>query len=475
MSAVLNRDFQVQQYFSWCAPASVRVALSVHGLGPSQGELAQSLDTTDNGTDSSYQVEATLESYLGAGLFSVQEIGGSDTTPAATDELGARIRNSIDRGYAVVANVVGPIFTNEGWQFRYDGGHYVAITGYDDQGNVFVSDVAVREYWVTLGRMATWIAGRAYTYLSAIASVPAPTTPPTVTPGEPFLWLADIASPYQDGFDYYAAKAVGVDIVNVKTSQGMGYTNPNFASSVAAGRAAGLGIGTFHWLDSSGSGAAQAQRAFNIMQSVGTDGMAHFCDCEDDASYDVFVDYMFTMMGLLGRVPALYTGDWWWEARGWNGADVTPYLHAAPNDGYLAGYPGDNSGEWYAGYGGWDNLSAMQFSVAPIPGVFSGQVSQTMIRAEAWSALSGIKVVETESEEDDEVAKPTFQRVVQSTKDDTPPGSGNGNSIVIVSLLDNGRLVKTNMGAAELTGPVAAAIGQNEIIYVEHIGAIADA
>jgi hypothetical protein len=103
------------------------------------------------------------------------------------------------------------------------------------------------------------------------------------------------------------------------------------------------------------------------------------------------------MRAILGRPIAVYTGDWWWQPKGWNGASLTPYLMAAPNVGYLDGYPGAASPHWRAGYGGWLTLSIMQYA-GSAPLLYPGgtrstvKVSKSAIRDEAvWRALTGGK------------------------------------------------------------------------------------
>lgn len=504
MGNIVGHAFQVQITGYYCGPAATRVALSARSLFPSQDELARSLGTTVNGTDSSNNVVNTLNAYLGAGTYAAVWIPGQDATAAQRDQLGADVQRSVDAGYAVVANVVGSIITNDGSKYTYAGGHYVTIVGYDDQGNVFVSDIAVREYWVTLARMATWIAARSYSTATVAAPAPPPpagerpwpaympaghyfglitgppeshggfypaekpdvtaiqvrlqelgyapggrgwadglfeqatadavtawqrvampgTTfygqvwpddwavlfapavtppppdppptpdPPPVQVGDTFL-IVDLAS-YQDQptpSDLASFKAAGVQAVNIKTSEGMTYTWDRAKAYADSARAVGLSISTFHYLKAGASGGEQARRAFKLLVQLGNgsaDGIAHSCDCEADADLATVTEYIATMQQLMGRPIFFYTGDWWINSGGrdgWNIRALTPYLWAAPNDGYLAGYPGDDSPQWHAGYAGYDTLSAMQFMVAPLSGA-PGNVSKTMMRKGVWSALT---------------------------------------------------------------------------------------
>lgn len=154
-------------------------------------------------------------------------------------------------------------------------------------------------------------------------------------------------------------------------------------------RSLGLGVCTYRWLDNRLSGKESARRAFERMVALGgPDGMAHAVDTESTATEQILRDYLLEMTRLLGRPIALYTGDWWWASRGWQFGDLAPYLWAAPNAGYLGYYPGDTSSHWNAGYGGWSELSVMQYSVEPLPG--TGNCSFSAIRDDTvWRALTG--------------------------------------------------------------------------------------
>jgi hypothetical protein len=206
------------------------------------------------------------------------------------------------------------------------------------------------------------------------------------------LHLLDIAS-YQAGLNLAAAKAAGFGAVNIKTTQGVSYVNEAAKDWAKEARRLGMGICTFHWLDNSASGKEQAHRAFQWMTLLGgPQGMAHQCDNEDNATWQITRDYVTEMRALLGRHIAMYTGDWWWNipARRWNGASLTPYLWAAPSVGYLSTYPGDQSPYWKADYGGWSERSVLQYAVGPIPGAGGGAISKSAIRdPRVWPALTG--------------------------------------------------------------------------------------
>jgi hypothetical protein len=218
----------------------------------------------------------------------------------------------------------------------------------------------------------------------------APDSEQAVAPG-PTSYLVDIAS-YQAGISLAVVKAAGVSAVNVKLTQGDWYTFTAGATYADQARALGMRVLGFHWLDSSATGTAQAQKAYAQMRAIGAEGVQ--VDCEDSsrpASWTIWRDFVTWMQDKLGRHVVGYTGDWWWQPRGWDGSALTPYLWAPPNSGYLAAYPGDTSTAWMAGYGGWDSFSLLQYAVAPITNAGGGSLSKTAIRDPAvLAALTGV-------------------------------------------------------------------------------------
>jgi hypothetical protein len=220
-------------------------------------------------------------------------------------------------------------------------------------------------------------------------------------------YIADYAS-YQGALTVKDLHRAEFHVVNFKTSHGLTTkaVHPRITAEIASARALKMGLGTFHWLIGNHSGTAQADYAFGRLKALGlTAGTMHTVDVEeqtgsDDAesapTYAIVRDYVLRMEALLGRPVALYTGDWWWQPKAWDGAKLTPYLMAAPNAGYMKDkrYPGATSAHWKAGYGGWSNLSIMQYAVDtliyPDGGRSTVEVSKAAMRDEApWRALTG--------------------------------------------------------------------------------------
>lgn len=224
-------------------------------------------------------------------------------------------------------------------------------------------------------------------------------------------YLADYAS-YQGALTVADLHRAEFQVANFKTSHALSTkaVHPRITAEIASARKLGMGIGTFHWLTGDATGTAQADYAYGRLKALGlTAGTMHTVDVEEQTgtddeekapTYAHVRDYVLRMEKLLGRPIALYTGDWWWNASGrkWKGAVLTPYLMAAPNDGYMDDkrYPGANSAHWNAGYGGWPALSVMQYAVDTLiypDGTRSTvEVSKAAIRDEAvWRTLTGGK------------------------------------------------------------------------------------
>jgi hypothetical protein len=213
------------------------------------------------------------------------------------------------------------------------------------------------------------------------------------------LYLLDIAS-YQGSLKLIDVKAAGFTLVNFKISHGTGLksVHPDLDALVAEARELELGISTFHWLNGTASGRDQAQHAIERMRRLGLDetGHAHVVDIEEDknepdADERIWRDYTTELQAHFGRYIITYSADWWWGPHGWpDAAGLTPYLHAAPNASEdVDDYPGDDSEHWYAGYGGWTDLSLMQYAVKPLPGG-SIDVSMSAIRDPmVWHRLCG--------------------------------------------------------------------------------------
>ncbi|MFG2099430.1 C39 family peptidase [Micromonospora echinaurantiaca] len=157
-------EYQAQPNFYYCGPAATRIALSAQGKALPQDEVAKRLGTTEAGTDSALDTTRVLNELTG-GRYKTTEIPGPVAKPEEIDRLRADVLAALDAGRPVVANVKGTAVDTDGSPHSYEGGHYLTLVGYRDGADLIrVADPAspVPEYWMTLEKVANWIAERGY-------------------------------------------------------------------------------------------------------------------------------------------------------------------------------------------------------------------------------------------------------------------------------------------------------------------------
>ncbi|MEO3745376.1 C39 family peptidase [Plantactinospora sp. B5E13] len=163
----LTVDYQAQPNFYYCGPAATRIALSAHGPAPSQDEIANRLGTTVNGTDSAEDTTRVLNSVGGTDFYRTRPIPQQVATPAEMDRLQADVTRAVATDHPVVVNVIGTATDTAGVPHSYDGGHYLTVVGYRDDGRtVKIADPAnvngASSYWMSTINLANWAATRGY-------------------------------------------------------------------------------------------------------------------------------------------------------------------------------------------------------------------------------------------------------------------------------------------------------------------------
>lgn len=188
------------------------------------------------------------------------------------------------------------------------------------------------------------------------------------------LYGVDVHGVYQAGLDFALLRRQGYSFCAVKASQGTSFVGPQFAAWTAAGRAAGLIMGAYHWIEH-GRVTEQVDHFLRVLATVGgPDGLLIQLDCEDSATWADLQEWDRVWRERTGGQPYLiYTGAWWWDAAGrrWDGSSITPLLWhshylAADTDGvpddpaeFAARIP---AAWWAPGYGGWKAATILQFS-----------------------------------------------------------------------------------------------------------------
>ncbi|MBM0257135.1 C39 family peptidase [Micromonospora sp. 4G55] len=158
-------EYQAQPNFYYCGPTSTGMALSAAaGQSISLDELAEKLGTTENGTDSAFDVTRVLNEYT-HGKYKTTELSTDVASKEQIERLRADVKAAVAAGDPVVANVLGNAVDVDGNERGFPG-HYVTVVEYKDDGNtVKIADPAapdVQEYWMDVAELANWIAGRGY-------------------------------------------------------------------------------------------------------------------------------------------------------------------------------------------------------------------------------------------------------------------------------------------------------------------------
>lgn len=162
----LRVRYQAQPNFYYCGPAAARNALTTMDQDPSQDDLAREMGTTENGTDSAHLITKALNTKTGENVYRTTEIPTPMADDKQTDQMRTDITTAIDNGRAVVANIIGTATDTHGMTHSFEGGHYISVVGYRDNGNtVKIADSAnpnQASYWITTETLADWTATRGY-------------------------------------------------------------------------------------------------------------------------------------------------------------------------------------------------------------------------------------------------------------------------------------------------------------------------
>ncbi|MEV4495333.1 C39 family peptidase [Micromonospora arborensis] len=164
----LNVRYQAQPNFYDCGPAATRNALSVQGKDINIDDMAKEMGTTEAGTNSINDITPVLNKETGGkgDAYHSVEISNPNADDKQTDTLRADVVKTVDNGRAVVANIAGTSTDTNGNTHSYEGGHYISVVGYHDNGNtVTIADSAdpnTASYDITIDHLADWIATRGY-------------------------------------------------------------------------------------------------------------------------------------------------------------------------------------------------------------------------------------------------------------------------------------------------------------------------
>jgi hypothetical protein len=166
-SKSVKHKHQLQTTYYFCGPSATRVALSAKGKVYSENKIARMLGTTQAGTNSAYDITRVLNKELGKNRYKTVMIPGQKATTKQIAKLKADVMDSLSKGDVVVANVVGTVKDYNGDFHSYEGGHYIPVVGYSDNGKtVRIADTADTVgspyYEISTRTLAHWIGTRGY-------------------------------------------------------------------------------------------------------------------------------------------------------------------------------------------------------------------------------------------------------------------------------------------------------------------------
>ncbi|WCN80284.1 C39 family peptidase [Micromonospora sp. LH3U1] len=163
----LGVRYEAQPNFYYCGPAAARNALSVQGKNISVDDMAKEMGTTEDGTNSINDITPVLNKETGKNdAYHSVEISNPNADDKQTDKLRTDIVKTVDDGRAVVANIAGTTTDTDGTTHSFEGGHYISVVGYRDNGTVVtIADSAnpnTASYQISVEHLADWIATRGY-------------------------------------------------------------------------------------------------------------------------------------------------------------------------------------------------------------------------------------------------------------------------------------------------------------------------
>ena len=129
--------------------------------------------------------------------------------------------------------------------------------------------------------------------------------------------IIDVSHHNAAGIDFRKVKAAGISGVYAKCSEGSGFADQTYATVVAGCRTAGLAVGPYHFVRTTGSPAAQA--TFALHQAAWRPGMMPFMwdvETNDGRLNPVMFEAFLAALQLTANTAkvrqGIYTGNWFW-------------------------------------------------------------------------------------------------------------------------------------------------------------------
>lgn len=214
------------------------------------------------------------------------------------------------------------------------------------------------------------------------------------------LYLVDAHTDFQAGLDVERVASEGYAGIIVKATQGAsGFTAPAaFDDWIRRALARGMVPGAYHWL----TNASASSQLDHFLGRIGSPA-ALLCavDVEDDsANAPSWATLEAFVAGWRERTAdhplILYSSNWWWSKRGWNGTGLTPYLwdsqYVIGSDVGSALYSKVPAGWWAPRYGGWNRSTLLQFTSSARVAGKSVDVSAFEGTRQELASLAGLEV-----------------------------------------------------------------------------------
>lgn len=227
------------------------------------------------------------------------------------------------------------------------------------------------------------------------------------------LWIADAHTRYQSGLNVPQLAADGFAGLIVKASESApGWPSSWTASGLAdtwvdQARAAGMVVGAYHWLTSAPAEAQVDHYLGRIAEMGGPDGMLCAVDVEDrirPPEWNTLHDFLSIFYARTQHSLIIYSGNWWWQSRGWNFSSMSPYLW---DSRYVTGvrsapelYDEVPESWWTPRYGGWSQATMLQFTSTGVAGGIHGDIDISAFRGsiEDLRSIAGIQPAEPAKE-----------------------------------------------------------------------------
>lgn len=161
-------------------------------------------------------------------------------------------------------------------------------------------------------------------------------------------------SHWQGAIDWNAVKSSGRAFAFMKATEGTGYVDDTFKKNWAASKAAGLIRGAYHFHRTNADPVAQAEHFVSTVGQLEAGDFPLMLDVEDannppsasavTANVKACLEHI---QKLTGRVPIIYTGNWYWSGYMANAAGfdkyplwIAAYPSSWPNASYCPTVPG---------------------------------------------------------------------------------------------------------------------------------------